>query len=80
MTVKNGSWDDLWKINKYFYIGISFFSFFLRIKMDICWNEILGDIRKVTFERGIFERVKMKMKMQIILSLKGIAMFYLTRG
>lgn len=48
--------------------------------MDICWNEILGDIRKVTFERGIFERVKMKMKMQIILSLKGIAMFYLTRG
>lgn len=57
-----------------------FFSFFLRIKMDICWNEILGDIRKVTFERGIFERVKMKMKMQIILSLKGIAMFYLTRG
>lgn len=57
-----------------------FFFFFLRIKMDICWNEILGGIRKVTFERGIFERVKMKMKMQIILSLKGIAMFYLTRG
>lgn len=65
MKVKNESWDDLWKMNKYFYIGISFF--FLRIKMDICWNEILGDIRKVTFERGIFERVKMKMKMQIIL-------------
>ena len=64
-------------MKKYFYIGIFFF--FLRIKMDICWNEILGDIRKVTFERGIFERVKMKMKMQIILSLKRIAMFYLTR-
>lgn len=68
-------------MKKYFYIGIFFFFFFfLRIKMDICWNEILGDIRKVTFERGIFERVKMKMKMQIILSLKRIAMFYLTRG
>lgn len=64
----------------FLYRNFSFLFFFLRIKIDICWNEILGDIRKVTFERGIFERVKMKMKMQIILSLKRIAMFYLTRG